>query len=132
MALNAAERDRVRYHLGYQSVQQAASIQFGMPAATQTSFLVETAMNNIMAVAEERIRSYLNVLDGIESKLVCAQDRLAADTLEGLKLRGGEPDMLEDEYRRWAYRLADILGCPLNPFSKRFAGNVRAGNLPVR
>ena len=88
-------------------------------------YLIEPACN--------RVRQILNILDGIETKMVDAQDRLAAIALGGLKLRENEPDRLELEYHRWTDRLADILGVPKYAFStkNRNAGN-GAANIPVR
>lgn len=87
-------------------------------------------MNNILPEAEDRVRRFLGVLDGVECRMVEAQDRLAATQLGDLRLRDGEPDLLEREYSRWAKRLADVLGVPLYPYSTRFKG-VRSGNIPV-
>lgn len=134
MPLDAAEKERVRFHLGYPEVQPAASIQFGIPRPIQTAFLVEDAMSNIIEVAVDRIRRILKIMDDIESKLVDAQDRLAAIQLSDLHLRENEPDQLEHEYVRWGYRLADIVGVPIYAFSMRyrnFAGS-QAGSIPVR
>ena len=45
-----------------------------------------------------------------------------------------EPDMLEREYVRWGWRLADIFGVPIYPYSNRYrmASGTRAGSIPVR
>jgi len=87
----------------------------------------------------ENIRRILCVLSGIEQKLIAAQDRLAVESLEGLKLRSteaglSEPDALEREYCRWGLRLADILRVPLYVYSDRFRSviGVSAGSIPVR
>lgn len=135
MAFTLAERARIRYHLGYPSVQPAASIQFGLPAPTQTMFLVETAMSNILPEAETFVRSIVGVMDGVECKLISAQDRLAAIQLDELKLREDEPGQLEKEYVRWGCRLADVLAVPIYAYSTRYmgrVGNVVAGNIPCR
>jgi len=90
-------------------------------------------MSYVIEEACVRVRQILGVLDGIETKLVEAQERLAAAALDGLKLRENEPDMLELEYRRWADRLADIFGVPKYAYSSRFrAGSGGAANVPVR
>lgn len=133
MPLSESDKERVRYHLGYLEVQGAASIQFGIPRPLQTVFLLEDAMNNIIANAISRVQKILTVLDGIENKLIESQDRLAAKRLDSLELRENEPDQLEREYVRWGHRLADILGVPIYAYSTRYraAGNA-AGNIPVR
>ena len=134
MPLDDSEKERVRYHLGYLEVSPAASIQFGIPRPLQTVFLVETAMQNLIENATNRVRSIISVMDGIEQKLVEAQDRLAAIQLDSLKLRENEPDMLEREYVRWGMRLADLLGAPIYPYSQRYRQymGTRSGSIPVR
>lgn len=120
----------MRYHTGYLGVGMAASMQLGIPRPLQTLFLIEDAMANLMPESEARVRSLLVKLDAMEEKLFESADRLVATQLEDLHLRDGEPDLLEREYKRWAQRLADILGVPLYPFSTRFMGN--SVNVPVR
>lgn len=134
MPLTDSEKERVRYHLGYLEVQGAASIQFGIPRPLQTLFLVETALNQLIENAVPRVRRVLRVMDNVEEKLIDSQDRLAAKQLDNLQLRDNEPDMLEKEYTRWGWRLADIFGVPIYPYSNRYrmnAGTV-AGSIPVR
>jgi len=73
--------------------------------------------------------------------MALARSRFKAMKLGEITLRTGpqdnEIDMLEREYYRWAQRLADVLGCPLNIFSERFrygGGSMgpRPMNIPVR
>lgn len=133
MPLSDAEKERVRYHLGYLEVGTAASIQFGIPRPLQTIFLVETAMTQLLENATDRVRRILNIMDGVENKMVDAQDRLAAIQLDELHLRDNEPDQLEREYVRWGHRLADILGVPIYAYSTKYRSvGVRAGSIPVR
>lgn len=134
MPLDDAEKERVRYHLGYPEVQPAASIQFGVPKPIQTAFLVEQAMNNLIDAALPRVRSIIKIMDDVETKLVEAQDRLAAIQLSDLKLRDDEPSQLEKEYVRWGYRLADIVGAPIYAYSTRYRMmlGASAGSIPVR
>jgi hypothetical protein len=134
MPLDAREKERARYHLGYLAVQPAASIQFGIPRPIQTMFLVETALENIIEEAVDRVRKILKIMDDTEMRLVESQDRLAASALDALKLRENEPDLLEREYVRWGWRLADVLGVPIYPYSNRYrmGAGTRAGSIPVR
>ena len=134
MPFDEREKERIRYHLGYLAVSLAPSIQFGIPRPLQTVFLLETAMTNLVEGAVDRVRRILAIMDGIESKLVDAQDRLAATKLDSLTLREDEPDQLDREYARWGYRLADILGVPIYAYSLRYrnAAAQGAGNIPVR
>jgi len=131
MPLNNDEREAVRYHLGYLGVQSSASIQLGIPRPVETLFLVEEAMDQLREQAVPRVRSILGVLESIEDKMICAQDRLAAERLGNMTLRGikageTEADGLENEYTRWAGRMADILGVPFYPGSRRFGPKTSA------
>lgn len=119
-ALTDDEKARVRYHLGYPLLTTAASVQFGQPALTQTSFMVDNALSRITEPGLNYIRSMVKTMDDIEVKLIEAQDRLAAERLEDLYLRKDEVDVLESEYRRWGYRLAETIGAPIYPYSKRY------------
>jgi len=134
MPLDDAEKERVRYHLGYPQQTALASIQLGIPRPLQTAFLVEQAMSLLLEAALPRVRSMLKIMDDIEAKLVDAQDRLAAIQLADLKLREDEPSQLEREYVRWGMRLADVVGAPIYAYSTRYraASTAGAGNVPVR
>jgi len=134
MPLTDQEKQRVRYHLGYPSLTDAASVAFGVPMMNQTNFLVESALTRLLEASLPQVRQISSVMDGIEQKLIDAQDRLAAQKLEELTLNNNEPDMLEKEYRRWGNRLADIVGAPIYPYSLRYrmAGAGTVTNVPVR
>lgn len=134
MPLSDAEKERVRYHLGYLSVSTAASLTFGIPVPQQTLFLVESAMTRIIADSVPRVKRILQIMDGIEEQLVEAQPRFAAMKLGDLDLRENETDKLEREYVRWGHRLAEIFGVPVYPYSERYSQSfgVRAGSIPVR
>jgi hypothetical protein len=129
--LQEEEKARIRHHLGYLNVQPAASIQLGFPAASQPLFLVESAMNKIPETAVGIIRKTVSILDNIEDRLVDALDRLQAEKLSDVTLRADEHDALEREYVRWAKRLADDLGAPLNAYSERFRHGMAQASLSV-
>lgn len=134
MPLDASEKSRIRAHLGYPQVTAAASIHLGIPAQSQLGFVLEQAMNLLMEDVLDRVRRILRVLDEIEDKMIDAQDRLAASALEELKLRDGEPDLLEKEFARWGFRLAGILGVPPYQYSPKYQGFMGqgAGNVSVK
>lgn len=121
--------------MGYLSVAPAASITFGLPAPIQSLFLVELAMNNLLPEGEDRIRRLIALLDQIECQMIEGQAYLVANKVDELEIRQDNIDKLEDEYSRWASRLADQLGAPLYPGSTKFRKlfrDVGAGNIPVR
>lgn len=129
----ADEKARIRYHLGYLNVQDPTGLAFGIPRPLQTIFLVESAMTSVIDAARDKVRQIIGIMDGIECRLVDAQERLAASKLDTLTMRADEPDALEREYMRWGMRLADQLGVPPYPFSTRYMRMTsRAGSIPIR
>ncbi len=120
MPLIDQDRERIRYALGYPSVKALAAAQFGVPRPLATNYQLETAMNQILENAVGRVRDILAQLDTIEQQMKDATGYMVADQLEELKLRADYPQLLENEYNRWAGRLADIFGVPYYGFSMRF------------
>lgn len=126
--LTEFDKERCRYHLGYLESEQAPSIQLGIPRPIQTIFLLEQAIQNLITteLACARVRRILNQLDKIEDQLAASicmlgVEKLGELTLHPLRDRGKlVTDSLEDEYRRWAYRLSDVLGVGVYPYSDRF------------
>lgn len=132
MALSDTEKERVRYHLGYPGVSNMPMLAFGVPVARQTSFLLEDALNNVMAVSEPRVRMLIAACEKTEAAILAAQCNLAAEQVGDITLRGAEvgathTDLLEREYGRWARRLADVLSVPLYPYSDKFKAPKGAG-----
>jgi len=144
MPLTDAEKERVRYHLGYMGTSfggdhAAASLSFGMPRPAQTMFLLESAIQTMLTnpYALERVRKLLCTLDDLEAKLEAAACQLGVESVGNVKMRGAEagqthPDLLEREYVRWAKRLADVLGVPLYAYSDRFNARTGVRNVTVR
>jgi len=138
MAITFTEADkaRCRHHLGYLTVEPSAAIQLGFPSAGEAQFLVERAMQRIMPAYQDRVIKTLDILDSIECQMVEALCRLKAIKLGEITISNStsdptEQDRLEVEYLRWARRLADDLGVPLNVFSERFRSSAMGINRPV-
>jgi hypothetical protein len=70
-----------------------------------------------MAEAEDTVRKHISVMDGIEGNLVDAQSRLKVSSVGEISIRANECDALRKEYKFWANKLANILGCPIHPLS---------------
>ena len=123
MSLTIGEKERIRYFLGYPNTTAAASLQLGMVRSQDMSFLVDLAMENLRPEAEATVRSLIQTLDDIECVMRGdAIDRLAASRIGNLQLNAAEPEALEAELRRWAFRLADTLGSAVYPYSHKFQG----------
>jgi hypothetical protein len=128
-AFTAEERARIRHHLGYPNVNANPTIALGFPAMTQSSFLVEQGMDHLLEAAAGPVRQYVAVLDEVEARLMGVADRFVATRVGEISLNPMEPDQLEREYLRWAYRLAEDLGVPINALSRRFATD--GGKVPI-
>jgi hypothetical protein len=121
MALTNEEKEKVRYHLGYPATNSVPSIQMGIPKVMQALFLVDQSFGLLTTTGEERVRELIQVLDNIECRLINAQSALGVQQTGGIQVNLNQPNALEAEYRRWAFRLADFLGVPVYPLSERFA-----------
>lgn len=132
-ALTEEEKGRIRSHLGYIGTQPATNIVLGVQGSTQVQFLIEGAMERIPVSQMGLVRRWLSILDNIEAIQFEAIERLAATRLGDIDLNHEETNDLENEHTRWARKLADFLGCPLNPYSARLRDGGKAPlNVPVR
>lgn len=136
--LDASEKERVKYHMGYTAQSTATGLAYGLPIPVQTMFLVESAMDRVNGIALDRVRKLVSTLDEIECRMLGALDYLAVQQVDSIQIRQDQIDKLEDEYCRWAARLADTIGAPLYPGAERFkrlagiGGANQAGSIPVR
>lgn len=136
--LDSAEKERVKYHMGYTGQSTAAGLAYGLPVPVQTMFLIESALDRLNTISEDRVRKLVTILDKIECKLEDGLDYLVVDSVDSTNIREDHLDKLEDAYCSWASKLADVLGSPLYPGSPRFrrlfgsGGPAQAGSIPVR
>lgn len=123
MALNDAEKERIRYHMGYLNVGQSTTISLGVPSSSQPQFILDRTMDNVLPAAEPGVRRCIYELDCIEDQMSKFRGSLEVKkTGGGVELRGREAfDILEEQYVKWAKQLGDTLGAPLNPFGQRLA-----------
>lgn len=135
-ALTPQDRSRVKYHLGFLAVSPAASLSFGIPRPIATAFLIEDAMNNLIddGWVIPNVLRILGILDGIECRMVAAQDYLPASKLGSLEVRPDHIEALLETYYDWSGRLGSIFGCPPYPYDRRnqAAAGTLGGNLKVR
>ena len=133
MAFTDSEKVSIRAHLGYLGVAQAQTFVLGMPAALPTQFMIEGAMDRVLAASEAMARRYIKILDTIEAQMVDDLELLAVDTIGTITIRQKEMMQLRREYLHWRAALGNLLGCPPNPNDMRFNGLGGGGiNIPVR
>lgn len=121
--------------MGYLNVQEASSFFLGVPSAVQTQFLIEPALNRILASAEPMFRKYIEALNGIECQILEDQSNLAATKIGNIEVNTEEFKMLMNQYKFWQGQLANLLGIPPNPFDQRPGfgqGGANGINVPVQ
>jgi hypothetical protein len=116
-----ADRERVRYHLGWLNVEPVATFTLGFPSTHQSSLILERAMDNLASQgALDRVLRILETLDRIEQRQVEALGRLGIQSVDGIKFRNSNDeatltDLLQLEYRRWQTKLAAQFGVAVGP-----------------
>lgn len=118
LSLDDSDKVRIRSHMGYPQVRATASFALGTPAAIETSFIIELAMNEVLPEAVPLIRDLLNVLDGLELIMVQDHDLAAVNTVGEITLNQKEQSQLDSRYERWLAKLENIMGVARNPFDK--------------
>lgn len=118
--LTREEKADVRRYLGYLDTAMAANISLGIPSASHPLFLVEGQVNRLNADATAHVREYLKELKCIDTQIKEARSRrLKLSKVKGIEFRANaEIQDLYAEYGRWAMRLSDTLGAPINPYSE--------------
>jgi hypothetical protein len=127
VAITEQEKVRIRHHLGYLNVAASQTFVLGAPAALETQFLIEGAMNRILPEAEGLVREHLAKCDFVEQQVVENQELLAITVVGEIQVRQDEFEALMKRYHYWRNSLANDMGIYPNPFDKRFAGV----NIPV-
>jgi hypothetical protein len=121
LSLTDEEKIRVRRHLGYLNVTAVSTFSLGVPAAMQTQFIIEGAMNRLLPEAYDEARRLLTILDGVEQQIVEDQELLAVSKVDEIDIRPDEFKQLVKQYLWWQASLANMFGVPPNPFDQRFS-----------
>jgi len=127
MPLTEQEKIKCRHHLGFLNVAEASTFVLGTPAAVETQFVIEGAMNRVLEAALPELRRQLQILDSIEEQMVADHELLAVEKIGEITLRKDEQEALVRVYDRWRESLANLLGVYPNPWDKRGGGI----NVPV-
>lgn len=129
--LTLEEKVKIRHHLGYLNVAASQTFVLGSPAAIETQFIIEGAMNRVLPEAESEVRRHLAILDKLEEQSIQDQELLAVDRVDEILVRKTEMKEITEQYQYWRLSLGNLLGCYPNQFDKRFYGvaglNVRVG-----
>jgi len=135
MPLIPQQKEQILYYCGYTAAVISSSLSFGQPLPRETMFLIQATVDNwANELAIPRILQHLTILEKIECLLVEALDRLSTVKVGAVEIRQDETTQLENEYNRWANRLADHIGVPFYAYSNRFKAQagVMVGNISSR
>jgi hypothetical protein len=122
MALTEQEKVLIRHHLGYPNVDEMMTFVLGVPAALETNFIIEGAMNRARESALPLIRNHIQILEKINAQKVDDLEVLVVTELGEITINPKEQAALDEQYLYWANSLANLLGVYLNPFDKRGQG----------
>lgn len=113
------EKARARHHLGYGEVESASTFNLGIPAAMQTAFMIEGALNRILPSAAERFRKLLCQLDATEDRVFCGTDLAEVDRIDTVEVNRQRLKELAQTYKIAQQGLANLLQVVPNPFDMR-------------
>lgn len=133
MAATLAEQDKVRarHHLGYLNVEASQTFSLGIPAAVQTQFVIEGALNRILPQALPKFLEFLDRLDCIECELFGQIDLASITSISEIVVRPDRRKELSGYYQVARQGLANLLGVPPNPYDMRDWVNGDCINVPV-
>lgn len=129
--LSDQEKGRIFYHMGYGVVNVASLFTLGVPAISQTHYLVANALEHIPVDRIQLVREIVAVLDRLDQADIEDIDYATAKDIGELTLAEDRDQRIQVKYTRWAKRLSDVLIAPLNPYSDRFNGGGRPMNFRV-
>jgi hypothetical protein len=118
-AISEQQKVRARYHMGYLNVTQAQTFVLGVPAAVQTQFVIEGALNNLLPSALPMFEDIMAKLDVTEQQIMDNTPNVAVNRVDEIELREDEFKQLILRYRYWQGSLGNLLGVPPNPFDMR-------------
>lgn len=119
MALTNEEKAQIRHHLGYLNVQAASTFQLGVPAALQTTFMIEGAWAKILPEAENMVKVFLCRLNDVEKQVFGNLDLAEIESTGTIKVDPKRLAKLAQTYLIAQESMANLLGVPPNPFDMR-------------
>lgn len=132
--LTEEEIVKARYHMGYPNVAAVQTYALGIPAAMQTTFMIEGALVKVLTAAEGQFRILLDRLDRAECKVEEILDAVVLSKAEDVEYNQDALKKAATVYKLWQSSMANMLGIVANPFDQReWLGLAEGGgvNVPV-
>ena len=129
--LSDFEKSRVRHHLGYPNVEAVSTFYLGVPAAMQTTFMIEGAMVRVLPEAVDLVRTLMARMDSIENQVFCGSDLADVEELGEIKVAADRVAKLAEYYKLAQHELSNLFGVVPNPWDQRSWLQYGAVNVPV-
>lgn len=117
--LSEQEKVQIRHHCGYLNVSAGQTFALGFPAAVETQFIIEGAMNLVNPAALPLVRRILGICDMVEQQKVDDLELLAVERLDTIDINQEEQEGLDKQYAYWVNALCNALGVQRNTFDQR-------------
>lgn len=105
--------------MGYLNVTASATFQLGVPAALQTTFMIEGAWSKVLPEAENMLKVFLCRLDDVEKQVFGNLDLAEIESTGNIKVDPKRLAKLAQTYKIAQEAMANLLGVPPNPFDQR-------------
>lgn len=130
--LSEQEKVQIRDLLGFPNVSSAATFALGLPATTETAFIIEKAMDLVPEASLPLVRAHMARLATIDAQSMDDLELLAINGLGDITVRSDEQEALDKRRRYWRGRLCNALAVFPNPFDQAEAASGGVGNVRVR
>ena len=132
--LTTEEIVNARHHCGYPNVSAVATYSLGIPAAMQTTFMIEGALVRVLQEAEKKFRDLLAKLDRAECKVEEILEAIVLSKAEDVEYNQAALQRNAQIYKIWQQSLTNMLGIVPNPYDQREwlqTGSAGGLNVPV-
>jgi hypothetical protein len=124
-------RAKIRRHMGYPNITMVQTFFIGNPAAMEANFIIESAMNAVIASAEFLAVEMVEKLDKIANIIFDDSDTLVAGKVGDIEINPKQFEQLLDRYQFFQGELGNIIQAFPNPFDMRFRRMSGGGGINV-
>jgi hypothetical protein len=117
--LTEEEKAKARHHMGYLEVQSAYTFALGIPLNTQTQFMIEGALNNLLPSAYPKFRELLCRMDAMENQVYCGAELADIESIDTIKVNRMRLKEIAQMYLLAQGALGNMLGCTPNAWDQR-------------
>lgn len=127
MAISESERARIKHHLRYPLVHSVTGFMAGYPTTIEALYPIDGSITNLTPQGEQIVRDQLGACDKLESALGDMSCHLSAQKVGNITMRDNEFEQRKELYAFHCKRLADSLGCDLNPEGASSTRSINVG-----